>query len=790
MKVSYNWLKDYLNLDNISVNDLSKIIAANIVEIETEGALTSATNLEIGYVVECEDVEGTHLHKTQIELSDGITQIVCGAPNMKKGLKVIVARVGAVLPGDFKIKASKIRGIESNGMCCSLQELGFDEKYIEDEFKDGIYILNDDAPVGENPLKYLFLNDYVFDLELTSNRSDLLSIEGVAFDIAANIGQKVVVKDNKPTEIDELNPVNVVVNTSNCPKYLCRYAKDVVIKQSPQWMRARLIASGIRPINNVVDITNYVLMEMGQPLHSFDADKLGNNILVRQANDGETLVTLDNIERKLTTDDVVITNGDNALCVAGIMGGASTEVTNETVNVVLEAAYFNPLSIRKTSQRLQLKSESSTRFERKIDYNRVDRALDYACYLLEKYADAKILKGISNNNPEPYKYSYVDITLVKVNKVLGTSLNNNELETIFDALAYEYTKCHDVYHITIPSRRMDLEDWDQHIIEDVARTYGYNNIPTCLPKTNDKGSLTVKQKLERNVRYILSGLGLNETITYSLIHEKNLYDYTLDELEPIKVLMPMTEDKAVMRQSLLNGLCEVVNYNKARKVTDMAFFELGKKYSTLGETNLISGCLTGTFSSCMWQMQKTPVDFFLVKGILDVLFNKIGLIVSYTSESNLNKNFHPGRCASIKSNDKVIGFITELHPRFLSENSLPRVVVFELNEDIILELINNEFKYKPITKFPSITRDLAIVCKKDIPASSIIDLVKQTARKTLVDLQVFDLYVGENVGEDEKSIAIKLVFNDPTKTLETSDVDKTINSIINRLDFNFKARLR
>ncbi len=790
MKVSYNWLKEYLNLDNTTVEDLSKLISTHIVEIETEYPLTTANNLEVGYVLECEDVPDTHLHKTQIELSDGVTQIVCGAPNMKKGIKVIVARIGAVLPGDFKIKASKIRGIESNGMCCSLQELGFEEKYIPDRFKDGIYILPDDAAVGSNPLDYLCLNDYVYDLELTSNRSDLLSVEGVSYDIAAVLGQKVNIKNNKPNEVKEKNPIKVDVKTENCPKYLTRYAKDVCIKESPEWLRARLIASGIRPINNVVDITNYVLMELGQPLHAFDADKLGNDIIVRQAFDGEEITTLDNIKRTLINTDIVIANNNEALCVAGVMGGLSTEVLENTKNVVLEAAYFNPLSIRKTSQRLQLKSESSTRFERKIDYDRVERALDYACYLLETLADAKILNGVSGNNPAPYKNEYVNISLDKINKVLGTSLLANEVERIFDGLAYEYKKDNENYLITIPSRRMDLEGWDQHIIEDVARIYGYNNIPTCLPKTDDMGSLTRKQKLERNVRYILSGLGLNETITYSLINENNLYDYTINELEPIKVLMPMTEDKAVMRQSLLNGICEAIKYNKARKVSDMAFFELGKKYGTDTETNLISGALTGLFQSSMWQLQKTPVDFYLVKGILDVLFTKIGLEVSYHQVNDVNKNFHPGRTAIIKVNEEEIGVIGELHPRFLSENNLPRLVFFELNEDKILELNDKEFKYKAISKFPSITRDLAIVCKKNIPASDIINLIKQTARKTLVDLQVFDLYQGENVLEDEKSIAVKLVFNDPTKTLETADVDKTINSILNRLDFNYKAKLR
>lgn len=791
MKVSFNWLKDYINLDNVTTEELSKLIAAHVVEIEEEYPLTTATNLEVGYVKECEEVLGTHLHKCQIELSDGVSQIVCGAPNMSQGKKVIVARVGAQLPGDFKIKSSKIRGIESNGMCCSLQELGFEDKYVPDEFKDGIYLLPDDAVVGSNPLDYLHLNDYVYDLELTSNRSDLLSIEGVAFDVAATLRQKVNVKNNKPNFKDIKNPISVKVETPDCPKYTLGYAKGVKIKESPEWMRARLIASGIRPINNVVDITNYVLMEMGQPLHSFDADKLGSKVVVRNAVDGETLKTLDDQDRVLTSDDIVITNGETPLCVAGVMGGASTEVTDNTMNVALEAAYFSPLKIRKTSQRLQLKSESSTRFERKIDYDRVERALDYALYLLETLCGAEISKEIANNNPKKYEPKHVLITLDKVNKVLGTSLDKTELEDIFNALAYNYSIVNNTYDIEIPSRRMDLEDWDQHIIEDVARIYGYNNIPTVNPKTNDKGVLTKKQRFERNVRYLLSGMGLNETITYSLINERDLNNFTTYKADEIKLLMPMTEDRAVMRQSLLNGICEAIKYNKARKFNDLQFFELGKRYDTTSEINLISGALTGLYSSSLWQMEKTPVDFFLVKGILDNLFARLGLDnVTYKKETELNKNFHPGRCASINSADKCIGFITELHPRFLKDHDYPRMVVFELNEDVILELLNKPFKYQAITKFPSIERDLAIVCKKDIEAEQILALIRQTARKTLADLSVFDVYVGENVKDDEKSIAVKLTFNDSTKTLEASDVDKTINSILKRLEMEFGATLR
>ncbi len=361
MKVSLNWLNDYLDLSKYSKEDLFKSFSYHIVEIEEAKYLVEASNLTIGHVLECEEVEGTHLHLCKIETKKGeISQIVCGAPNMRKGLKVIVALPGCVLPGDFKIKPSKIHGIESNGMCCSLQELGLEEKFVPEKFKDGIYELDEFAPVGENPLHYLGLDDYIFDLNLTANRSDLLSIEGVAYDLGATLNLKVKSKEFKFNESNEENKLNVKVETPLCKKYLTRVVKNITIKESPLWMRQRLISSGIRPINNVVDITNYVLMELGQPLHSFDYDKLGNDIVVRNAHKGEKLITLDDVERTLDESDIVIANKNEALCVAGVMGGKSTEITNESKNVVIEAAYFDALSVRKTSKRLGLKSSFYT----------------------------------------------------------------------------------------------------------------------------------------------------------------------------------------------------------------------------------------------------------------------------------------------------------------------------------------------------------------------------------------------------------------------------------------------
>ena len=397
MKVSKNWLKEYLNLDGITDEELFDKINAHVCEIESYQSLVKASSLSIGYVHECVmHPDSDHLHICQVEVSEGnIQQIVCGAPNVAAGKKVIVANVGAVLPGDFKIKASKIRGVESNGMLCSLQELGIEEKYIDEAFKNWIQLLGEDAPIGGDPLSYLGLDDIVIDLDLTSNRSDLLSIEGVAFDLGAALNQQVITILPELEESQKQNPVQVKIETNGCYKYLARTIENVTIADSPQWLKARLIASGIRPINNVVDVTNYVLLELGQPLHAFDKDHLGDYILIRDAIDGEKLTTLDGIERTLLNTDIVIANQNEALCLGGVMGGLTSEVEPNTKNIVLEAAYFDPLRVRKTSSRLGLKSESSMRFERKVDYERVDRALDYAAQLIAELAGGIVLQGVS-----------------------------------------------------------------------------------------------------------------------------------------------------------------------------------------------------------------------------------------------------------------------------------------------------------------------------------------------------------------------------------------------------------
>ena len=789
MRVSKNWLSEYLDLSKYSDDELYKIITYHVCEIETMKKMIDATNLVVGEVLECEAIPETHLHKCQVKINQNeVSQIVCGAPNVKAGVKVIVALPGALLPGNFKIKQSKIRGVESNGMLCSLQELGLEEKYVPQEFKDGIYLFYNDVKAGDDPLKALNYDDLVIDLEVTSNRSDLLSIEGVAYDLGAALNQKISPKLPKVEEVSKKNPVSVKIETDKCYKYLARYIEGVKIKESPAWMKARLIASGIRPINNVVDITNYVLMEMGQPLHSFDADKLGNNIVVRNAKDGEVLKTLDDIERKLDSNDIVITDGKEAVCVGGVMGGLSTEVTDETTNIILEAAYFEPLSIRKTSTKLGLKSESSTRFERKVDYERIDRALDYASALLVELADGKVLKGVASAIKTKLEPKYVTITIDKINNVLGTKLSNEYVEELFKRLQYNYKKENNEFVIELPSRRMDLEESKQDIIEDVARMYGYNNIPTTIAKTRDKGGLTYSQKRTRLVRQILAYSGLNEVVSYSLIKEANLGLYVENVKEPIKVLMPLTEDRAVMRQSLLNGLIDTIAYNRARKLENLSFFEIGNVYSAEGESLHLAIALNGLFSSNLWNGEKQGASFYLLKGILDSLFDKLNYTCQYQPYSGI-KSFHPGRCAKILHKGTEIGVIGELHPKFAKENDVSGTIALEIDLTTLIKEENN-LKYHAINKFPSIVRDLAIVVKRDVLADRVLEVIKKADKVNLTEVRLFDVYVGENVKEDEKSLAFTLKFEDYNKTLETEEVDALVQKILSKLEKEFDARLR
>lgn len=784
MKTSLNFVKDFVKIDETN-EQLYKLMSFKVIEIEEYYKLVDATNLTIGHINECVmHPDSDHLHICQVDLGDKVEQIVCGAPNCKAGINVVVAKDGAVLPGNFKIKKSKVRGVESNGMCCSLQELGIEDKYVPEEFKNGIVILGDDAKAGEDPLKYLGLDDTVFETGLTPNRGDLLSHLGVAYDIAAAKGIKVnykapVMKNSKPSDL------SVKIESENCYAYYARKIENITIKESPWWLKGRLIACGIRPINNVVDITNYVMLELGTPLHAFDADIIGNNIVVRNAKENEVMTTLDEIDRNLKATDCLITNGKEPIAIGGVMGGLKSGINENTKNIILESAYFNPTAIRKTASRLNLHSEASMRYERIVDPSRITLALDRATELFGLLADGMIDNAYTSVDNLNKADKEINIELNKIKNYLGIYITDKEVEKIFNDLDFKVENKNGSFKVFVPTRRVDIST-SQDLEEEIARMYGYENIPSTLPNTNAKGSLTEKQKLIRSIRHFLSGMGLMEVVNYSLINKNDLNKFGEFSNE-ISLLMPMTSDRETLRQTLLNSIVEDLRYNSARQQGDLAIFEIGKGYNTNGEYDLVAAGIKGLFNSNLWQGKKTQSDFYLLKGILEQLLAYIGIEVTFVK--GVNNGLHNGQTAFIMAGNTKLGVIGALHPQILKENDINDGFVFELNLTEIYKIRNVKNNYKPISKFPTVSRDIAILINKDVPSSDIVALIKQTAKK-LVDINIFDVYQGDKIDPNLKSIAISLEFQDTEKTLTSEDVDKFINQILKRLDFTYQAKLR
>ena len=576
MKLSTNFVKDYVDID-VDLKTLAEDMTGVGNEYDSAQKLINATNLVVGEVIECEmHPDSDHLHVCKVNVGNEILQIVCGAPNVRKGLKVIVALVGAELPGDFKIKAGKIRGVESNGMLCSIAELGLDSKFLKPEDKEGIHELPETAVPGEDPIKLMGMDDGVIDFELTANRGDLLSILGMAYEIGAIYDKKVKDIDlsyNQSNE-DINNSFKVNVKTDNCSIFLAKRVENVVIKESPTFIKNRLIASGIRPINNVVDISNYVMLEVGQPLHYYDADTLNGCLEVRMAEENEKLTTLDDVERTLSSEDIVISDGKKAIGLAGVMGGANTEITENTKNIMIESAIFDNVKIRKTSKEI-LRSEASNRFEKGLDPNRTYMAIERSCHLLEKYADAKIVGGLVKYDEASLEDTKIDVSLEKVNRVLGTTISKEDVLDVFRKLAFETKVNGDKITVSVPKRRIDISI-EEDLIEEVGRIYGVNNIEGKLP------SLPLKQgsynKTLRNIRNKMIDLGLNETLSYILVNDKEATKYTTDNVETVKLLDPMTEERNTLRYSMIPSLVKIYEYNKARSQKDVSIFEIGKGF--------------------------------------------------------------------------------------------------------------------------------------------------------------------------------------------------------------------
>ena len=786
MKLSTNFVKDYVDID-VDVHQLAEDMTRIGNEYDSAGKLINATKLVIGKIIECKDhPDSDHLHLCKVDIGTEILDIICGAPNARKGIKVIVALDGAELP-EKTIKRGMIRGQESNGMMCSIAELGLENKFLKPEDKEGIAELGEDAVIGGDPIQYLGLDDGVIDFDLTTNRGDLLSILGMAYEIGAIYDKPVKEVDLKHKEQGEdLNKsFKTEVKTENCKLLLVKKVENVEIKESPTFIKNRLIASGIRPINNVVDISNYVMLELGQPLHFYDADRLGNTLIVRMAEEGEKLTTLDNIERTLSDTDIVIADSTHGVGLAGVMGGLETEVEPDTKNVIIESAIFDSVKIRLTSNKI-LRSEASNRFEKGLDPARTYMAIERACALLEKYANGKVVTGTVKYDKTENKEKEIDITFQNINDVLGAKIPNEEILNVFRKLGFTYKVKGETITVKVPTRRLDISI-KEDLIEEVSRIYGVDNIQGKLPTVPMKAGSY--DKTQREIRNKMIALGLNETLSYILINDKEAHKFTTDDFEELHLLAPITEDRNTLRYTMIPSLYKIYEYNNAHGQKDVSIFEIGKgfykKGEVYGEDTKLCALMTGKYF--LGLNNNKNVDFYAIKGVLEEILEYLGYAGRYTLvKQEMPKEFHPGQSAYINVNGTNVGIIGKLHPNVTKDD----VYVFEINLDELFKKRVGKMKYKEISKFPNIKKDVAFVVDKNIISKDIEKVIKNAGGSLLTDIEVFDVYTGSNVADDKKSIAYSLTFNDSKKTLTDEEVNNLMEKVIENVSKKFSAEIR
>lgn len=804
MKVSYNWLSQYVDIDDINPYELAEKltrsgVAVDVVEKQNQGI----EKVVIGHVLESQkhpDAEKLNLCTVDVGGATPL-QIVCGASNVAKGQKVPVALVGAKLPGGVKIKKSKLRGVESEGMICSAEELGMNEKMLLKGKAEGILVLPQDAVIGKEIEPLLGFDDYVLELDLTPNRSDCLSMIGVAYEVAAILDRKVKLpEDHLGNKIDENSGVIIEIEAADaCPHYAARLIKGVKIAESPQWMQNRLIAGRIRPINNVVDITNFVLLEYGQPLHAFDFERLDQpQILVRLAKPGEKIISLDDQERELDENMLLITDGIKPIAIAGVMGGANSEVTDHTTEILLESAYFSGKSIRRTSKKLGLRSEASLRFEKGVDPNRIYAALNRASELLAEIAGGQVVEGVFEKRIERVEEKTILLNSARVNQLLGTDLSTDKMVSIFNRLQFAVHQEEGNLLVNIPSRRPDILI-EADLVEEIARIYGYDNIPITLPEGEYiQGGLTRRQKLYRGIKNSLEAAGLQEVITYTLTGEKqqNLVQGLIEERKPIQLSMPMSEEHMILRTELMTPLLEVAQYNMNHRNPNIRIYEIGATFITNDSelTDLplenweLAGLLTGSLPKS-WHGRNEVIDFYYMKGIVEDLFTDLGLQnIEYVS-ANI-KGFHPGRTAEVVINGEKAGYLGQLHPEVQELYDLPVTYGFQFDLSRLIKNTDTEIEYKPLPKYPAIQRDLAIVVSKEIEAEALMKNIRENAGKLLESLTLFDVYTGEQIGKEKKSLAFSLTYRSNEKTLTDDEVSKVHEKVLEALKQHFDAKLR
>ncbi|WP_300390390.1 MULTISPECIES: phenylalanine--tRNA ligase subunit beta [unclassified Fusobacterium] len=793
MLISLDWLKQYVDIkeDLKELDNALTMIGQEVEAIEIQGK--DLDNVVIGHIVEY----GKHPNSDKLTLvkvdvgNEEVLQIVCGAPNHKLGDKVVVAKIGAVLPGDFKIKKSKIRDVESYGMLCSQVELGIGED------GDGIIILPEDAPIGEEYRKYMGLDDVIFELEITPNRPDCLSHIGIAREIAAYYGRKV--KYPSVTYTEAIDPTTTVAKVTiedkeRCKRYMGRVIRNVTVGESPEWLKKRIRAMGLKPINNIVDITNFVMFEYNQPMHAFDLDKVANgSITVRAAKEGEKIVTLDGVERELN-GELVIADDEKVTAIAGIIGGVGTEITSETKNVFLEVAYFTPENIRKTGRKLGISTDSSYRNERGTDIENIPDSSERAAALIAELAGGEILDGAIDRYVEkPQKYE-IPLSLQKLNKFIGKELSPEIVGKILSNLGLGIkTLSQDTLVITPPTYRGDLTR-TADIYEEVIRMYGFENIEAVMPIENiQAGKKAPNIDLIDNTKEILREIGLQEVINYSFI-PKNVVDILNIKDRVIEIKNPLSEDMSILRPTLMWSLLANIRDNINRNQFDLRLCEVSRVFTPaeeLADEDLrICIGLSGRPERTLWNPKPEAYDFYTLKGYVEKLMEYLG-IARYKLERSSNCNFHPGRSAEIKIGNDTIGIFGEIHPDVQEKMEIKRerVYIAELDLTKCTKYMKGQAKYEKIVKYPEVTRDLAIVLSKDVLVGNMVENLKRVS-PIIENINIFDVYEGERIDADKKSVALSIVLRNKEKTLDEKEISTAIEKILTTISKDYKGEIR
>ena len=797
MLVSLKAVKQYVNLDDLSAEDIANGLTFAGIEVEEVSSLASGTNLVVGHILECEKhPDSDHLHILKVDLGPkfGVEQIVCGAPNARKDLKVIVARVGAKLPGG-EIKKGVIRGVESNGMCCSLLELGVDAKYLSENQTKGIEELPSDAEVGnEDVLGYLGLDDSVLNLKVLANRPDLLSLYNVAKEIGAIFSRSVKIPEYK-VESNFKTELKVGSDTDKCTQFAGREIRGIKVKESPKYMKEALRAMGVRSINNIVDIGNYVMLLTGQPLHMYDKNKLSKAELIARSDLKCDFVALDEKTYEVIPGDIVITSNGKAMCLGGVMGSLECAVDENTKNIYIEAASFDGASIRHTSNRLGLVSESSQRFVKGTNHHQYESVINFATYLIKECCEANEFSDIVNLINEDKPNDTLKCTYSYINNRLGTSFSKEQIKEVLTRLHFEVKEVsNEEFSVKIPEFRLDVS-CSADISEEVIRVLGFENVKSELPVLESRvGGLTLRQSRLRKIRDYLLLSGLDECLTYSLLSKENATKFNLlhDE-EHYALLNPLTDEREIFRTHILYSLLESASYNYNRQNKDLSLFETSNMMSKSSRSEHLAIVLLGNKLG-RDLMSKTPYDFYHMKGIVEGLFSLLGIESSrykFERYSSEKEELHPGKSAKVLFQNQVVGVFGELHPNALKEFGFAKssCVVLEMNIEALLNAKVSLAKMSPISRFPTVSRDLALLIDKSVPAGEIVKLIKVSGKGIVKEANIFDVYEGSNISGNRKSVAINIIFG-KDDTLTDKEINDTLDKIKFELAKKFNTELR